>query len=545
MKKSQLLLISILAGVILSISWPVDGFPGFLFIAFVPLFYIEDNLLKQKKRSSALSGLIYSYPAFFLWNLLTTWWIANATSFGAVMAVALNSLFMSVVFNLFHLSKRILHNNRMAYLALIVYWTAFEFLHLDWDLSWSWLNLGNGFASYYKWIQWYEFTGTLGGTVWVLTVNILLYKVLQTIINIDKIKKQVISYTIITTLVIFVPIVVSYLIYFGYKEGKNPVNIVVVQPNIDPYNEQYFLSPNVVMKKILDLADEKIDRTTDFLVCPESAIQENVWEGQLDYSYSLNTLKQYLHVNPQLSVIIGASTFKRFLEGDALSLTRRYHSTEKFYYDAYNTAIFIDSCNDIQLYHKSKLVPGVEKMPFPRLLNPLAELAFDLGGTVGSLGKDKLTKPFVRCVDSLKVAPLICYESIYGEFCAKFVRNGAELFTIITNDGWWGNTPGHRQHLSFASLRAIELRRSIARSANTGISCFINQKGDIQQATKYWEADVITQDINTNSAITFYATWGDYIGRISVFVSVLFILITFVSHITGKANYSIKNSNNS
>ncbi len=534
MKKYHFLLLSLLSGLLLTMAWPVNGFAGLLFIAFVPLLFIEDRFSKPYKVSCNFCGLIYSYPAFFLWNLLTTWWISNATSFGAILAVAFNSFFMAMVFNLFHITRKVMISKRMAYIALIVYWTAFEFLHLEWDLSWSWLNLGNGFASYYKWIQWYEYTGSLGGTFWVIMVNISIYEIIKNLLSKEKLKSRIIYFSALSAILIFIPIIISFIIYFNYEEEKDPVNVVVVQPNIDPYNEQYKLPPHKVMERILDLANQKVMPATDYLVCPESAIQENVWERQLEYSSSLKTLKRYLLDHPSLSVIIGASSYKRFIEGEELSPTKRYHDVGDFYYDAYNTAIFLDTCDISQLYHKSKLVPGVEKMPFPKLLNPLSELAFDLGGTVGSLGKDQNRNPFSRCRDSLKVAPLICYESIYGEFCAEFVRKGAELLIIITNDGWWGDTPGHRQHLSFVSLRAIELRRSIARSANTGISCFVNQKGDIQQATEYWVPAVIQQEINANQDLSFYTIFGDYFGRISVFVSILFLLITFVTRITRK-----------
>lgn len=532
MRKYHLILLSILSGVLFTVAWPVNGFPAFLFIAFVPLLYVEDNFQKIQKKKCSFCGLVYSYPAFFIWNLLTTWWISNATSFGAIMAVALNSLFMAIIFNLYHITKKHVVNRRMAYMALIAYWTAFEFLHLDWDLSWSWLNLGNGFASYYKWIQWYEYTGTFGGTVWVLFANILIFEVVKTIINKPLLRRRLIALCVYTVLLLFIPIIISFIIYNKYEEKSDPYKVLVVQPNIDPYNEQYGLPYRELLNKLLLQGQKEMDSDVDFMVCPESALQEGIWERRLDNSSSLNILKSYIDNYPGLSIVVGASTYKRFLDGEKHTLTVRYHKQADFFYDAYNTAIFIDSCDDIQLYHKSKLVPGVEKMPFPRLLNPLSELAFDLGGTVGSLGKDEKRRPFVRCKDSLKIAPLICYESIYGEFCARFIRNGAELIFIITNDGWWGDTPGHRQHLTFASLRAIEMRRSIARSANTGISCFVNQKGDIQQATKYWEPAVIKQNINANSELTFYAVFGDYIGRIAAFVSVLFLLITFVTKVT-------------
>jgi apolipoprotein N-acyltransferase len=98
------------------------------------------------------------------------------------------------------------------------------------------------------------------------------------------------------------------------------------------------------------------------------------------------------------------------------------------------------------------------------------------------------------------------------------------MIFIITNDGWWKNTPGYHQHLSFARLRAIETRRSIARSANTGISCFINQRGDVLQPTGWWVEAAIKGSINANDEITFYVKFGDYIARISLLISGLLVL---------------------
>lgn len=232
-------------------------------------------------------------------------------------------------------------------------------------------------------------------------------------------------------------------------------------------------------------------------------------------------------------MVIGASTYKRLLEDDKVTRTARYHKGGDFYYDRFNTAFLVDTSFSLQRHHKSKLTPGVEYMPSWGPLSFLESMAIDLGGTVGSLAIDEEQIPFMT-LDSLVVAPLICYESIYGEFCGNFVGRGAQLIFIITNDGWWGNTPGHKQHFSMARLRAIELRRSIARSANTGISCFINQRGDVFQETNYWEPAVIGQQINANDEITFYARMGDYIGRISVFLTVIFSLISIVFGIRKK-----------
>src|SRR5690606_18143444 len=85
--------------------------------------------------------------------------------------------------------------------------------------------------------------------------------------------------------------------------------------------------------------------------------------------------------------------------------------------------------------------------------------------------------------------PSICYESVYGEHTARQTRLGSQAIIVITNDGWWGNTPGYKQHFSFSRLRAIENRKSVARSANTGTSGFIDQRGNVVAATEYWKIE--------------------------------------------------------
>jgi apolipoprotein N-acyltransferase len=95
---------------------------------------------------------------------------------------------------------------------------------------------------------------------------------------------------------------------------------------------------------------------------------------------------------------------------------------------------------------------------------------------------------------------------------------------IITNDAWWGNTPGYRQHLSYASLRAIETRRAIARCANTGISAIISPSGEIIQPTPWWEPAVIEGEIPLRDDITFFVAHGDFIGRICTFLFCLLLL---------------------
>jgi len=155
---------------------------------------------------------------------------------------------------------------------------------------------------------------------------------------------------------------------------------------------------------------------------------------------SLNKLKQFLNEHPEINIVIGASTYRRYLEEEELPFSVRYHKREKFYYDSFNTAFLIDSSSTIQIHHKSKLTPGVEHMPSWGILKPIEKFAIDLGGSVGTKGRDKVQKPF-EINDSIKIATIICYESVFGEYCTKLVDKGAQAFFVITNDGWWGDTP--------------------------------------------------------------------------------------------------------
>ncbi|PKP34715.1 MAG: apolipoprotein N-acyltransferase [Bacteroidetes bacterium HGW-Bacteroidetes-17] len=525
MKRIHLLALSILSGIIIALGWPLNGFPVLLFIGFVPLLYVEDYFTKHRADYSRYNVLLYSYLAFFVLNLLTNYWIWNSTVAGGIGALFLNSFFMTVPFTAYHFSRRVLYKYHKGHFLLLFYWMAFEYFHLDWDLSYPWLNLGNGFANWHKWIQWYEYTGALGGTFWILLINILIYRFIANYLENKELKPKNYVQLASILLIIIVPIIISLNIYSNYTETENPIDVVVVQPNLDPYSEQYGLDPNIVINRMLKIAGPKMDSAVDFMVFPESANQELIFEHNLEYYSTIRKLKNYLHDYPNTYMVVGASTFKIINGIDTLKQAARKLANGGGFYFAFNTGIFLNASEDYQLYHKSKLTPGVEMMPSWRILRPLEKFAIDLGGTIGTLATDDLRKNFIT-KDSVKTATAICYESIYGEFVSQFVRNGAQVIFIITNDGWWGNTAGHRQHFAYAKIRAIENRRSIARSANTGISAFINQRGDVSQQTKYWEPAVIRQKINLNKELTFYVKNGDYLARISSLITAFFILIT-------------------
>jgi apolipoprotein N-acyltransferase len=224
-------------------------------------------------------------------------------------------------------------------------------------------------------------------------------------------------------------------------------------------------------------------------------------------------------------LLIGAST-KRFFKYKKSRASRKLYDGPGFE-EYYNSSMLVDFHDKPSFVHKSKLVLGVEKVPFSDIFPWLEELSINNGGSSGTLGIEDYAQ--VMKSNGILFAPVVCYESVYGCFISEQCRKGAQLIFIITNDGWWGNTPGHRQHFAFARLRAIENRKSVARSANTGISGFINQRGDILSKSEYWKEDVLIKRLKRNNIKTFYATNGDFVGRGFAIASLIFLVITLAN----------------
>jgi apolipoprotein N-acyltransferase len=387
-----------------------------------------------------------------------------------------------------------------------------EYLHLNWDLSWPWLTLGNGFANSPAIVQWYEFTGFLGGSLWVLLINVLLFRLA---------KKQNLKAIALPFLLLLIPIISSYCLTPDIKEGKQ-LKVLIVQPNVDPYTDKFNVGHEQQLANFIALAKPHLTQETQLLIGPETALLEGIWENKIEATHSVRAFRKLQKDFPNLNILVGASTYKMFEHGEQKTSTARKTRNENIFYDAYNSAIFISDSGAVAVYHKTKLVPGAEKMPFPYILDPLAKLAVDLGGTSGSLGSENTVHQFM--VDDKIITPLICYESIYGDL----KKGKTNLITIITNDGWWKNTVGYKQHFAYARLRAVEQRKTIIRSANTGVSGVINGKGEVLESTNWHEAVCIATDVELNNETTFYSVFGDYIGRLSVFVAAMLFIVAFV-----------------
>ncbi|GAB2778582.1 apolipoprotein N-acyltransferase [Salinimicrobium soli] len=516
---------ALLSGMLLALGWPTYGFPLLLFVAFVPLLYSEYRIRMEEAHYRKLKIFGLSYLSFFIWNLITTYWLYFSTPFGGIFAIVVNSLLMSLVFLIYHIvAKRV--DFKAAASFLISLWMSFEYLHLNWEFSWPWLNLGNGFSEYSTWIQWYEYTGTFGGTLWVLLVNVGLLKMLL-LYRQHQDKAILLRGLLKNGLLILLPIGLSYLILFNYEESEKKLEAVVLQPNINPYTEKYNTTDVRIGQLLTKLAEENISPNTDIVIAPETVFADGTIYSQFENSEANFFTRDFVRRHSKMAFLSGISMYERFNNPSRVR-SQSNQIGPRDWYDDYNSAFMVTARDSVSFYHKSKLVVGVENFPYQEVLKPvLGNVMIDLGGTVAMKTTQKERGVF-ELLNGEKVGPIICYESVYGDFVTGYVNKGADFLAIITNDAWWGRTQGHKQHLSYARLRAIENRRSVARSANTGISAFINEKGQITQSLGYEKKGALRGELTLNDKLTFYTRYGDYLARIANFLSLFIFLFAMV-----------------
>lgn len=539
-------LLTLISAMLLSVSWPTYGVPFFIFIALVPLLMMEHGVSKfsgYKRKSWVVFGL--SYVCFIIWNAVTTGWLygsKNPDGSHSLMAVLfpvlVNSLLYSLVFQCYHWYK----NAQGTYWGLaffIAIWMSFEKFHLNWELTWPWLNLGNVFSEYPKFVQWYDTLGATGGSFWILLINVFLFYTVR-IWEAGRKRKDLIKNISIAALLIILPMLISLIKYNSFDEKPiGQVNVLLLQPELDPYNEKYLKDSLTIENDLLNLAEKNSKGKIDYYIAPETAIpgRGSISETALEKSFLLNNVKDFLSKHPGSVFATGISSHRYFLSEENLP-KEAYQINPRIWVASYNSAVQIVPNQKVEIYHKGKLVPGVEIFPYMDVLKPLlGDAMLDLGGTVASLGTDKERVAFSNPYNKGKLAPIICYESIYGEFVTDYVKKGANFLAIMTNDSWWGVTEGHKQLLSYAKLRAIETRREIARSANSGISAHIDAKGEILEDTFYGDQTTLFAKINLYDQQTFYTRAGDLLSRISIFALgflIFYFLIKWFQRKTAK-----------
>ena len=496
-----------------------------LVITIVPLLYAEylvaNSSHKNKMLQIAILGFLFMY--FYQWfseyplKLQFSYWM-YLYFFGI-------SLFFSLFFILFEFVKKRL-GSKFGYVAFVCFYLCFEYLLLGMQVLFPVIMLGNslvglsGFGVHY--MQWYEYTGVLGGSLWILICNVLFFLLIRNGIE----KRKLNLYILSSSIAVFVlPLAASLLIFATYKEKKAPVEFVLVQPNYDPYTEKFTVDVTEQRDRMISLAEAEITDKTDFVVFPETALDSNFWYNTIHENGMVKYLRDSLISKHEgLSLLMGVPMMQLFVAAESPSVDA-IPVNDTIFIQKYNAAILVKK-ESVATYKKNILVPFSERMPFLSVFPFLAKYKIDEPGTF-FLNNAQGEKQNVLASAKANIGCFICYESIYGEYCTNYIRQDADILCTLSNDGWWRKSNFIRTHLCAARIRAIENRRSVVRCGNTGITAGIDQRGCIVKQATWWEATAINVTLNKNKKKTIYSQLGDYIGIFDLFVSV-FVIGVFV-----------------
>lgn len=479
----------------------IPSFFFLIFFAWIPLLLIEEKIIDHYNPYLLFN---YSFLSFLIWNVMAYWWVGKAQVIGVILIILINSLLLALIFWLISKTKKSM--NISILFPFLIIWLGYEYFATWWDLAWPWLNLGNAFATAPKWIQWYEITGTRGGSMWIILINLGLFYLIKN-------RKKRIHLRSIGLIFLFgLPLLYSFFLFQNKENTLGYKSFALIQPNLDPYTEK-FVRENEEKHFVdfLQTADSicNLDHP-DFLFGPETMILESINENNPTesnyYSRLLNLKKKY----PNTIILIGV------------------HSKKDS--DSFNSALFLDKTNTPIFYHKTKLVPLFERIPFDKYLSFLKDYSIEIGGYKGTYSSKNDIDYFKS--DSIAIIPVVCFESIFGDYCAQRVPDFPGFLCMLTNDGWWKSTPGYQYHFNFSRLRAIETRRDYIRVANNGISAYINSKGMIVAKTKWWTKTVLSGKLRLMKENTFYSQHGDYIGRVCLFIASLLLIFVKIKSIT-------------
>jgi apolipoprotein N-acyltransferase len=526
MNRYTLIALSLCSGIISGLAW-TDWCPGIVLLCgFVPFLLIENHLFENKNRYSPNSCFLYFLPGFVVFSILTIGWIRVISILAALCVVLSSAFLMSFTMFLAH-KVRLKAGNVQGLVSFLAFWLTLEFICLKIPVLSPWINLGNGLAKDIYFVQWYEVTGISGGTLWILLSNLLLFIFL---FKLKTGKRQGLIYLSLWLAFLLLPSAASVIRYKTISISTGNENeVVVIQPNFDPYSEKFTVPFQKQLEKTIDMADSMVNDNTDWLLTPETTIDDPVDENRLAGNRYVEMIRDFVKKQPTVSVVTGMVTYVSSASEKKSGYENKSKSQSpsnlKIYF---NSALKIDTGTEIEIYHKSKLVPGFEKIPSMGLIRIISRILPQLGGINRGYAIQKERTCFSNADKSQKIAPVICYESVFGEYVTDYITKEAGAIFIITNDGWWKNTTGYRQHLSYASLRAIETRRPVVRAANTGISCLIDIRGKVTMKTPWWKSATLKGTYNPETRITPYVKYGDFLMITAIILSAVVLIMVFI-----------------
>ncbi len=466
-----------------------------------------------------------AYFGFLVFNIITIYWVGgwnkDADPFmmiGGAALVAAHPLFFAVPILVYHFIRKKL--GRRAILLFPFLFLTFEYLHSITQVAFPWLTVGYSQSYNLADIQMASFTGLFGISLQILLVgSVLTYAVI--LLNDGRRRDAVVALASALALAL-IPEVYGLVVLNNSKSHKYPdqIKVAVIQPNIDPY-AKWMANPRRILMTYEHETIGVLNKKPTFVVWPETAIPFYILLPY--YSNDLHVLQTFIDTTG-ISLLSGVPLARYYSDSSDAKADSHYDPIMQEYYDAYNgAALFQPHVTNYQTYGKIILVPFAERIPYadhvPFLINVLK---WGVGISNWARGTD--TTVF-RLKNGNTFSTMICYESIFPGYVRQFTSKGADFLVIITNDGWFGKLSGTYQHAAYAIFRAVENRRVVIQSANTGISEILDPYGRyIAGPTKIDEKTTLVSNIPIVTRKTFYAEHGNWIATLAGIISVASIL---------------------
>jgi len=520
-------LLALSSGLFLGFAFPPVPTGVTALVAFIPFFMLHAST------ENYWPAFRYSYLTFLIFNIITLYWPSGLVhcrdlymAVGGLFLIAVHPLFYLIPVAVWVFVRRHL-GFRISLFTFPFIWTGFEYLHSLSEIAFPWLVLGNTQTYDLGIVQMAAITGSYGISFWILWINVLGFILFMKLaLGEWKVLSWSSTATAAVILILYLaPKVYGTWILKNTTEGKGPtVEIAVIQPNVDTF-EKWTGNPEKPLEIVQQITELVGKSGADLVLWPETTPPFYILHPGEKHIFD-KVRKQVDSLN--INLLSGIPDI-HYYRDDEQALRSSKTNSLGLRYETYNSSMLLQPHTDtIQKYAKIRLVPFAERVPFSEELSFLNAMKWNFGLGGWGIGRDSTIFTMnTRDGERVQFSTLICYESIYPSFVARFVRKGAEFLCIVTNDSWWGNTSGAYQHKQYAVLRAVENRRWVIQCANGGISCFIDPYGRTIEETPLYVQTLIEHAVTARREITFYTRKGDWLCELCFYVVLVFIVASF------------------
>lgn len=482
-------ILSVSTAVLLWLSFPYYELRFLAWFAFVPLFFMLDTAPRR-------SALAYSYAAGFLFFLLLLSWLRHVTVAGLLVLSFYLAFYFVFFAYAFVLCRQRSAQNRTEFKFIIFLssvWVILEYCRSFLLSGFPWALLGYSQYRNLAFIQFADITGVWGVSFVVMAVNLCCFFALQAFLRKEKDSLR----RCIAALAIIFFAAHAYGSYalkkYSAKKDSPELMLSLAQGNVAQDEKWESMFASRIKENYASLSRQAAAGNPDLLVWPETSYPDYVVDGD---SNTFDELYEIVHANgvPLLfGAIMQAQEFDTY----------------------FNAAILLLPFNDSRtLYKKIHLVPFGEYIPLRRYLPFLEEIIPIADFRAGE--KYTLFSVENKSGRLFRFGVLICFEDTLFALARQFRLRGADFLVNITNDAWFKQSASPYQHLQASVFRAVENRMCVARAANTGISCMIDDSGKIYNRLQdaggkdIFVRGFLSGKIKAPIAESVYTRWGDW-----------------------------------